>query len=98
MCLIRLEKLRLGTTVGKSKVVGTLVGIGAAMVLTFYKGPEVRLWEPPINLLKITAAAFGHSAAPRKSSNMVHGFVFTFCSCICSALHAIIQVHLLAVI
>ncbi|KAL4302032.1 hypothetical protein GQ457_10G021950 [Hibiscus cannabinus] len=35
---IGLEKLALRTMAGKAKVVGTVIGIGGAMLLTFYKG------------------------------------------------------------
>lgn len=46
VCLIhelihcRLEKLTLGSHAGKAKLVGTVVGIGGAMIFTFFQGPE----------------------------------------------------------
>ncbi|KAM7470390.1 hypothetical protein LguiA_008573 [Lonicera macranthoides] len=38
-----LEKLGWRTAAGKAKVLGTLVGLGGAMILTFYKGPQISL-------------------------------------------------------
>ncbi|KAM7529131.1 hypothetical protein LguiB_032541 [Lonicera macranthoides] len=46
-----LEKLALGTWAGKAKVLGTVLGIGGAMVLTLYKGLEVKIGSPHTNLL-----------------------------------------------
>ncbi|KAG6702303.1 hypothetical protein I3842_07G027500 [Carya illinoinensis] len=40
-----LEKLSLGTIAGKAKVLGTLMGIGEAMLLTFYRGAEINIWS-----------------------------------------------------
>ncbi|XP_012073992.1 WAT1-related protein At1g68170 [Jatropha curcas] len=47
-----LEKLAIRTLAGKAKVVGTLMGIGGAMLLTFYKGVEINIWKTQIDLLK----------------------------------------------
>lgn len=48
----RLERLALKTMSGKAKVVGTLIGIAGAMVLTFVKGTEIKLWSTHFHLLK----------------------------------------------
>jgi len=34
----------LKTRVGQAKVLGTLIEIGGAMLLTFYKGLEIKTW------------------------------------------------------
>ncbi|KAG4967814.1 hypothetical protein JHK87_033465 [Glycine soja] len=34
----------MGTSAGKAKVVGTVMGIGGAMMLTFYKNIEINIW------------------------------------------------------
>ncbi|TVU14562.1 hypothetical protein EJB05_38037, partial [Eragrostis curvula] len=39
--LSRLETVKLGKASGRAKLAGTLVGLGGAMVVTFYKGPEL---------------------------------------------------------
>ncbi|KAF7050209.1 hypothetical protein CFC21_058598 [Triticum aestivum] len=38
----RMETLKLRKPSGQAKLAGTLVGLGGAMLLTFYKGPEMR--------------------------------------------------------
>lgn len=40
-----MEKLGIETQSGKAKVLGTLMGIGGGMVLTFYKGAEIKIWS-----------------------------------------------------
>ncbi|KVI01791.1 Drug/metabolite transporter, partial [Cynara cardunculus var. scolymus] len=40
-----------GTKGGKAKVVGTLVGVVGAMVLTFYKGRQLNIWSTHYNVL-----------------------------------------------
>ncbi|KAI4299037.1 hypothetical protein L6164_032532 [Bauhinia variegata] len=45
------EKLNFGKATGKAKVLGTLVGIGGAMLLTFFKGLKIDIWSFQINLL-----------------------------------------------
>ncbi|KAJ4721328.1 WAT1-related protein [Melia azedarach] len=48
---IGLEKLGIRTTAGKAKLLGTLIGIGGAMLLTFYKGAEIKIWSTHLDLL-----------------------------------------------
>ncbi|KAJ4716953.1 WAT1-related protein [Melia azedarach] len=46
-----LEKLGIKTKEGKAKLLGTLIGIGGAMLLTFYKGEEIQIWSTHVDLL-----------------------------------------------
>jgi len=46
-----LEKLNLKTAPGIAKIVGTLIGIGGAMVLTFVKGEVINIGTFHFNLL-----------------------------------------------
>ncbi|XP_024168654.1 WAT1-related protein At1g25270 [Rosa chinensis] len=63
----RLEKLTLGSHAGKAKLVGTVMGIGGAMIFTFVKGPEFSIWSTRIDLLQ------GHqAAAPSPSTSSSH--------------------------
>ncbi|KAM5574671.1 WAT1-related protein [Rosa sericea] len=62
----RLEKLTLGSHAGKAKLVGTVVGIGGAMIFTFFKGPELSIWSTHVDLLR------EHHAAPSPSSVSLH--------------------------
>ncbi|XP_002530887.2 WAT1-related protein At1g25270 [Ricinus communis] len=57
----RLEKLMLKTTIGKAKLMGTLIEIGGAMILTFYKGLEINIWSIDTNLMKHNQQQNGQS-------------------------------------
>uniref|UniRef100_A0A2N9EFW5 WAT1-related protein n=1 Tax=Fagus sylvatica TaxID=28930 RepID=A0A2N9EFW5_FAGSY len=87
--LFRLEKLNLGTIAGKAKMLGTLIGIGGAMLLTFYKGAEIDIWSTHVNLLHHN----GHlaSSQPSDSSNHLLGSIFAIGSCVSFALWLVIQ-------
>ncbi|KAE9446934.1 hypothetical protein C3L33_21180, partial [Rhododendron williamsianum] len=59
----RMERLGFGTWAGKAKVVGTLLCIAGAMLLTFYKGAEINIWSTSVDLLhkgRITADTRRH--------------------------------------
>ncbi|EOX97421.1 Mtn21-like protein, putative isoform 2 [Theobroma cacao] len=88
----KLEKLGLGTVAGKAKVLGTLLGIGGAMVFTFYKGVEINIWSTHVNLLHHHQQSTG---GPGPSSNdpgrFILGAFLGLLSCISFALWLIIQ-------
>ncbi|XP_021286739.1 WAT1-related protein At1g68170 [Herrania umbratica] len=90
--LFKLEKLGLGTVAGKAKVLGTLLGIGGAMVFTFYKGVEINIWSTHVNLLHHHQQSTG---SPGPSSNdpgrFILGAFLGLLSCISFALWLIIQ-------
>ncbi|GAB4829793.1 hypothetical protein Ancab_019448 [Ancistrocladus abbreviatus] len=48
----RLEKLALRSLPGKAKVAGTVIGIGGAMMMTLYKGVEIKLCSNNSHILK----------------------------------------------
>lgn len=48
----RMEKPNLGTSAGNAKLLGTLVGIGGAMILTLYKGRRLFNWSVHSDLLQ----------------------------------------------
>ncbi|KAK7319368.1 hypothetical protein RJT34_04088 [Clitoria ternatea] len=60
--ILGFEKPNLGTQGGIAKLVGTLTGIGGAMVLTFYKGRRISIWSTHIDLLQHKAQP--HLAPP----------------------------------
>ncbi|XP_044490873.1 WAT1-related protein At1g68170-like [Mangifera indica] len=63
-----LEKVAgIWTRAGKAKVVGTLIGIVGAMVLTFCKGAEIKIWSTNINLLHQNARQAHHSESTIKT-------------------------------
>ncbi|XVF45681.1 hypothetical protein PTKIN_Ptkin02bG0226900 [Pterospermum kingtungense] len=49
---IGVEKLACETMAGKAKVLGTLIAIGGAMVLTFYKGVQINMKPTHVDLLR----------------------------------------------
>ncbi|KAK4438235.1 WAT1-related protein [Sesamum alatum] len=86
---LRLEKLGWNTIGGKAKVFGTLLGIGGAMVFTFYKGPELHVGKTGINLLKMTSA---HGQAQTQNHpNLVVGLLLSLVTCLTYSLWLIIQ-------
>ncbi|XP_027347580.1 WAT1-related protein At1g25270-like [Abrus precatorius] len=83
-----LEKLNMRSSAGKAKVLGTILGIGGSMLLTFYKGLEINVRSFGINLLQKN----GHVATLHTDSD--HKFLGVLCgfgSCFSFALWLIIQ-------
>nr|KYP63125.1 Auxin-induced protein 5NG4 [Cajanus cajan] len=81
-----LERLNLGTAAGKAKIVGTLIGISGAMVLTFVKGKEINFGTFHLNLLHHQNGA--HTAT---SAKHILGALFALASGISYALWLITQ-------
>ncbi|OIT34241.1 PREDICTED: WAT1-related protein At1g68170-like [Nicotiana attenuata] len=81
--ILRLEKLGLKTPAGKAKVLGTLVCISGAMLLTLYKGPEINIGKTNINLL--------HSTHHKGESKPLAGALLALAGCTCYALLLIVQ-------
>ena len=47
-----MEKLVVQTSGGKVKVLGLILSISVATILTFYKGIEIKVWTTNIDVLK----------------------------------------------
>lgn len=95
VCL-RMEKLAIKTVPGASKVVGSLVGIGGAMVFTLYKGAMIQIWPShpdPFHMNKSISSS--HANHP---SNPALGSILAVIGCFCGATWYIIQVHIHATI
>ncbi|KAF6163661.1 hypothetical protein GIB67_036121 [Kingdonia uniflora] len=87
-----LEKLGIRHTGGKAKVLGTLIGIGGAMLLTFYKGIEIKIWST--DALHIhNSQGGGHTI---DSSNRLWGAFLALCSCLSFSTWLIIQTKMSA--
>ncbi|WCJ29868.1 nodulin MtN21 /EamA-like transporter family protein [Euphorbia peplus] len=85
------EKLGLKTRVGKAKVIGILIGLGGTMVITFYKGVELKIWSTNIHLMKQNnETKKGHSASSSANHQILGCFV-AFCCSITFALWLIVQ-------
>ena len=85
----RLERLEFGTAVGKAKVFGTIMGIGGAMLFTFYKGFPIQPLKSDINLLPGTST--GHVAL-LASDHRVLAACLALASCFSYAIWIILQV------
>ncbi|KAJ4847383.1 hypothetical protein Tsubulata_018023 [Turnera subulata] len=93
----RLEKAGIGTLAGKAKVIGTVIGIGGAMVLTLYKGPEIKMLSTHIDLLKHihTHGKEVHHLTPSHASQVL-GCLLALASCFSFALWLIVQAKMIA--
>ncbi|KAL1557800.1 WAT1-related protein-like protein [Salvia divinorum] len=87
----RLEKLGWNSSAGKAKVFGTTIGIGGAMLLTFYKGPELNIWNTNVNLLETSTSHHRAAPAHRGAHGLVLGAVLSLASCVCYSLWLIVQ-------
>ncbi|KAM3360798.1 WAT1-related protein [Capsicum galapagoense] len=85
--LFRLEKLGLKTRAGQAKVLGALIGIGGAMLLTFYKGLEIKTWSIKINFRGHMAPSQQH----QKPYAHILGPILAICSCFSTAFSLIFQ-------
>ncbi|KAK6150572.1 hypothetical protein DH2020_015504 [Rehmannia glutinosa] len=86
--IFRLERLDMRRSTGKAKVLGTLLGIGGAMVLTIYKGCNIHLWSTHLNLLTHYKATKQYSPVQQ---NLFVGFLLALCSCISNAAWLVLQ-------
>ncbi|OIV91553.1 hypothetical protein TanjilG_08965 [Lupinus angustifolius] len=88
--LFRLETLNLRAAGGRAKMIGTIIGIGGAMVLTFIKGVEIKMLSFHINLFNHKN---NHVVHPQASSHamFILGAFSSFASNISYALWLIIQ-------
>ncbi|CAN6543143.1 unnamed protein product [Malus baccata var. baccata] len=91
--IFRLEKLNLKNLAGKAKVMGTLMGIGGAMLMTFYKGMEINIWSTHVDLIHANRQQHSHLASTphTDTGNQILGCLLAFASCLCYAIWLIIQ-------
>ncbi|KAL0700025.1 hypothetical protein Bca4012_056147 [Brassica carinata] len=85
---VGLEKLEFGTAIGIAKVFGTIMGIGGAMLFTFYKGFPIQFLKSDINLLPGTSTAH---VALLASDHRVLGACLAITSCFSYAIWIILQ-------
>ncbi|CAN4108041.1 unnamed protein product [Withania somnifera] len=81
--ILRLEKLGWSSSAGKAKVLGTIVCIGGAMLLTLYKGPAINMGSTNINLV--------HSPKHKGENKPLLGAFLALAGCICYAFMLIVQ-------
>ncbi|OMO92061.1 Drug/metabolite transporter [Corchorus olitorius] len=86
-----MEKLAFGTMAGKAKVYGTVIGIGGAMLLTFYKGVQVNLWPKHFDLAHHSGHNNGSNSSNSTSAHTLFGALLAFACCISYTLWFIVQ-------
>ncbi|KAL6131840.1 hypothetical protein ACLB2K_070213 [Fragaria x ananassa] len=87
----RLEKLNFGSKSYSNiaKIVGTVMGIGGVMLLTFYRGPVFTIWSTHIDLLRQYQNSSSVPLSPHRSSPV--GFLAGLGSSFCFATWLIVQ-------
>lgn len=55
-----MESVRLRSSEGKAKVVGTMLGVGGALVFIFYRGKTIPLWSTHVDLVNQTRDSSTH--------------------------------------
>ncbi|CAN4081118.1 unnamed protein product [Withania somnifera] len=76
---IRMESLDMHRLAGKAKLLGTLLGIGGALVLNLYKGMKITLPSMDIHLLHTANATA--TTAQRTAHSDIWGSLLAFLSC-----------------
>ncbi|KAJ4956632.1 hypothetical protein NE237_013415 [Protea cynaroides] len=93
---LSLERLGIRTMAGKAKVVGTVIGIGGAMVLTFYKGSELSMLSTNTDLTRgLGKGTSTTSASHVESGNRVLGSILVLACCFSYAVWLIIQTKMI---
>jgi hypothetical protein len=87
-----MEKPNLGTPAGKAKLIGTLSGIGGAMILTLYKGKRLFNFSMHIDLLQQYVTSTPHKSP---SGSHVWGIMLALGTSLSFSLWYITQVQLL---
>uniref|UniRef100_A0A7N0V0D7 WAT1-related protein n=1 Tax=Kalanchoe fedtschenkoi TaxID=63787 RepID=A0A7N0V0D7_KALFE len=84
-----IERLSL-TKIGMAKIIGTAIGVGGAMVQTFYKGPLTNPWTTNINLMEYFEE-HGSTGHPQVKHNQLLGLLLSLASCFCYSVWLLIQ-------
>ncbi|KAF5731980.1 WAT1-related protein [Tripterygium wilfordii] len=88
-----METLGIGTVAGKAKVLGILIGISGAMLLTFYKGVDINIWSTHVDLLSHPQRQV---ASGQHGSSRVLGSLLAVASCFAYAIWLTVQSKLSA--
>ncbi|KAL9286032.1 WAT1-related protein [Arabidopsis thaliana] len=76
--ILRMEKVNIAEVRSKAKIIGTLVGLGGALVMTLYKGPLIPLpWSNP-NMDQHN----GHTNSSQDHNNWVVGTLLILLGCV----------------
>lgn len=86
-----LERVGIRSLAGQAKVLGTLICVGGAMLLTLYKGMPINLWPSPLDLRGGPGNANNNGS---DSENLTKGSVLVVASCVSWSSWFIIQAKL----
>ncbi|KAG7557073.1 EamA domain [Arabidopsis suecica] len=76
--ILRMEKVNIAEIRSKAKIIGTLVGLGGALVMTLYKGPLIPLpWSNPS-----MDQQNGHANSSQDHNNWVVGTLLILLGCV----------------
>ncbi|XP_010438422.1 PREDICTED: WAT1-related protein At4g08290 [Camelina sativa] len=76
--ILRMEKVSIAEVRSKAKIIGTLIGVGGALVMTLYKGPLIPLpWSNPS-----MDQQNGHTNSSQDHSNWVVGTLLILIGCV----------------
>ncbi|KAE8785975.1 Auxin-induced protein 5NG4 [Hordeum vulgare] len=87
--ILKMETVRLRTSSGKAKVLGTVVCVGGSMVMPFYKGPLLKVWVSPMHW-RYAEHTIDATATPSGNAAIV-GDVLIILSCVAWAVWFILQ-------
>ncbi|OMO96954.1 Drug/metabolite transporter [Corchorus olitorius] len=90
--LIELEKVEIRKVQSQAKVVGTLVTVGGAMVMTFLKGPFL---EPPWTMGGILLGHQSKTSEAHQEEDFVKGTFLLIAGCCCWSFFIISQAFIL---
>eukprot|EP00253_Pinus_taeda_P011924 PITA_11924 len=85
--LIRLESVDIRSLGGQAKILGTVISVSGAMVMTLYKGPALKFLSP--------GAESHHTASNSKPINLVLGSILVFGSIVSWASCTVFQAPVL---
>ncbi|KAI4342006.1 hypothetical protein MLD38_026670 [Melastoma candidum] len=89
--LFGLEKLNIRRIDGVAKVLGTLLGLGGATLLTFYKGVEINIYSTHDNVLDLHGLRGAGAPPVPQNRNIVLGSIMAVGSCLSFSIWAIVQ-------
>ncbi|CAD5167828.1 unnamed protein product [Musa acuminata subsp. malaccensis] len=85
----RMETVGIRTVAGQAKVVGTVLCVGGSMLMTFYRGGLIKMWQSPLHWRYAERMTTGEAGSDYQ--RMGFGAVLVIASCFAWAIWFIIQ-------
>ncbi|XP_031504717.1 WAT1-related protein At1g68170-like [Nymphaea colorata] len=87
--IFRMERLAIRKAAGQAKIVGTLIGLGGAMLLSFYRGANIQSWSVQTHLLH-----HPDRGGSKATGNRALGSLLAVGSTLCYSVWLILQARL----